>query len=72
MVIDEKTAIKVEKEYREVLRWAIKEEEITIAKLKSEGRWQGGLDGKCDELKYINQELKRKIKEIQKKYGISN
>ena len=70
MGTDVKTANEAEREYRNALNWARKEEKELTAKLKREGKWKGGLDANSADFAYINQELKRRIKEIQKKYGI--
>ncbi len=48
----------------EIIDWAVKEEEKAIEKIKAEGRWVGGLDGNDPELREINEEYRRKLKEL--------
>lgn len=54
-------------EARKVIQSDIRESNKIIAKLKEEGR-HFGIDGNYPELKAIEEEGKRRIREIQRKY----
>ena len=57
-----------QKELIEVYDWGIEEEKRLVAKLKAEGRYEGGLDGNSKDFKYINEEVKRRIAALKEKY----
>lgn len=59
-----------EEEYRRVTEWVLEEEIKVDSRLKKEGEYAGGLDGRKDEYSYIYEERNRRISEIRKKYGI--
>lgn len=50
----------VEKERLEIIEWSISEEKKAMEKIKAEGRFRGGLDGKYPELIEISKERNRK------------
>lgn len=58
---------KAEKEKSDIIKWSIGEEERAIEKIKSEGRYQGGLDGCYPELVNISKETTQKINELLKR-----
>jgi len=65
MSIDEK----YEKEWDEVKKWAIQEEDKVTARLKAEGIYPEGLDTGREHYKYISIEVNRRLKDIQERYG---
>lgn len=60
-----------QKEYKEVIQWVLNEEDKVVEKLKTEGRYTGGLDGNSADFAYIYEERNRRIAEIKKRYSLS-
>lgn len=68
MTNDEKE-LQAEQEWEAVKHWAINEEDKVTARLKKDGIYYPGLDGESEKhYKYINEEVKRRLKDIQKRY----
>lgn len=59
-----------QKEYEEVIKWVMAEEDKLEKELKENGKWTYGLDGNVEDFAYIRKEHKRRVKEIKKKYGM--
>lgn len=57
-----------QKEWEEVLKECIAEEEKITNRLKAEGKWTGGLDGNNEDYKELNEKVKTRMKDIQEKY----
>ena len=68
MTKEEKEKLALE-EWHQALKESIEEEKKITEKLKSEGRYIEGLDTNSDDYKPVNEKLKRRLKEIQSKYG---
>lgn len=68
MDISEEDRVKANQELHELYEWERKKTEEAINKLKGEGRFRGGLDGKYEEIDIIREERKRRFNEILKKY----
>ncbi len=60
---------KANEEYRELIRWAIREEEKVVEQLKKEGAVMG-LDGHQERFAYIREYEKKRLKEIIAKYDL--
>ncbi len=59
-----------QKEYEELKRWVSEEEEKVVEKLKSEGRYIGGLDANRTDFAYIYKERNKRLKEIKEKFTL--
>ncbi len=68
----EKSKLKADIEYQEVLKWAMEEEDKIYKKLKAEGKLESGLDGNSEDYKYIYETVKWRMKEIIHKYNLPN
>ena len=60
-----------QKEYEEVRRWVLEEEDKVVDKLKSEGRYILGLDTNQAAFAYIYKERNKRIQEIREKYSLN-
>lgn len=66
--ISEEERIRANKELQELCDWETKEIEKVVQKLKDEGRFRGGLDGKYEEIDAIKKERNIRLQELFKKY----
>lgn len=53
-----------EKEKADIIKWAIEEEGKAVDKLKSEGKYRGGLDGNYPELYEISKKTQQKMNDL--------
>lgn len=70
--MDEYLKEKAQKEYIEVLDWAVNETNKVMSELRKSGELPKGLGPDPDELSYISKERDRKTDEILKKYTVNN
>lgn len=59
-----KAEAKFEKWKDELISWRIDQEEKAVQKIKSEGKWRGGLDGSYPEMDEIKTEYQRRFQEL--------
>ena len=55
------TKEQAQKEYLELLKWYVDEEDKIVERAKAEGRWRMGLDSNKDLFVELKAELQRKI-----------
>lgn len=66
--ISEEERIRANQELQELYDWETEEIKKAVQKLKEEGRFQGGLDGKYEEIDAIREKRNIRLQELFKKY----